>query len=163
MISEHKKYKDIKYYTNKINQYILLIEREELTNEEKEIILSKLKKINEKMEFIKKAEELNIEEIKKKEKRINEERLLNQFKAYLTNKNIYLNFKENKKNISKEFEYVYECFEEVNKNYSLKKIDEKNIDKVLLKDITNDFYFFIKYFNNNFNNNSNFLFNIFLI
>lgn len=156
MIPENKKYKTLKDYTKKINNYLLLINNEELNKDEKELLKKKINKTIEKLEFIKKAEKLNIEEIKKKEKLIKEERLLNQFKAYLTNKNIYLEFKKNN-NFPSDFKDVYECFDVVDKEYQLKKEDK--IEEKKINDIKEDFYFFIKIFNKK--NHINSLFNIF--
>lgn len=159
MIQENKKYKNLQYYIKKINNYLLLIDNEELNDDEKELLLNKMKKINEKLEFIKKAEELNIQEIKRKEKKINDERLLNQYKAYLTNKNIYLNFKEKSENIPNEFKHLYNCFIFVETKFQLSK--ENDIDNKKITDITDDFYLFINTYNKNEYNNP--LFNIFSI
>ena len=96
--------KDLNYYTKKINNYITLINSgEELSDKEKEIIEKKLIKLVSKLELIKKSEELNIENINNKQKKILKENLFNQYKAYLTNKNIYLSNKiEDKKKKKKE-------------------------------------------------------------
>lgn len=158
MITENKRYKNINYYTKKVSQYLLLIEKGDLSNEEKEIVLKKLKNINEKLKSIKKAEELNIQEIKRKEKILKDEKLLNQFKSYLTNKNIYLNFKKENIPIPKEFEYVYNCFEFVNDKFKL--TIEEDIDNKKIKDITDDFNLFIKKYNEKKDNYT--LFNIFI-
>ena len=63
--------KDLNYYTKKINNYITLINSgEELSDKEKEIIEKKLIKLVSKLELIKKSEELNIENINNKQKKI---------------------------------------------------------------------------------------------
>lgn len=137
--------KDLNYYTKKINNYITLINSgEELIDKEKEIIEKKLIKLVNKLELIKKSEELNIENINNKQKKLLKENLFNQYKAYLTNKNIYLsnNIEDNK-----DFNYLCECYDYVNKKYLLTKTN--NIDKLTIDNVNIEpaFYDFIDYFN----------------
>ena len=137
--------KDLNYYTKKINNYITLINSgEELSDKEKEIIEKKLIKLVSKLELIKKSEELNIENINNKQKKLLKENQLNQYKAYLTNKNIYLS---NKIEDNKDFNYLCECYDFVSKKYLLTKTD--NIDKLTIENVNIEpaFYDFIDYFN----------------
>ena len=151
--------KDLNYYTKKINNYLTLINSDEqLTDKEKEIIEKKLSNLLGKLEMIKKSEVMNIENINNKQKQILKERLFNQYKAYLTNKNIYLS---NKCKENKDFKYLNECFDFINSKKPLNKTD--NIDKLTINEfiIEPEFYEFIDYFNNHHRENT--IFDIFLV
>ena len=116
--------KDLNYYNKKINNYLTLINSDEqLTDKEKEIIEKKLSNLLGKLEMIKKSEVMNIENINNKQKQILKERLFNQYKAYLTNKNIYLS---NKCKENKDFKYLNECFDFINSKKPLNKTVPEN-------------------------------------
>lgn len=137
--------KDLNYYNKKINNYLTLINSDEpLTDEEKEIIKKKLLKIIGKLEMIKKSEEMNIENINDKQKKLLKEKQFNQYKAYLTNKNIYLS---NQNRDNKDFKYLCECYDFVNSKNPLSKTN--NIDKITIDNVNieSSFYDFIDYFN----------------
>ena len=137
--------KDLNYYNKKINNYLTLINSDEpLTDEEKEIIEKKLSNIIGKLEMIKKSEELNIENINNKQKKLLKEKQFNQYKAYLTNKNIYLS---NQNRDNKDFKYLCECYDFVNSKNQLSKTN--NIDKITIDNVNieSSFYDFIDYFN----------------
>ncbi len=158
----HVKSKDINYYSNKIDKYITLINTVELTDNEKELIKKKLNNINKKLESIKRSEELNIKTINNVQDHINKDKLLIQYRSYLTNKNLYLKLKK-ENNIPNTFKYLYECYEYVNKQIplhesSFKYIEDINKDNI---DISKDFNIFIQYFNDHYTNET--LFDQFLI
>lgn len=145
-----KKRKDVNYYSNKINNYLKLLNIE-LTKEEKEMVLKKLKSLEEKLNSMRDAEKLNIETIKKNEENILKDKTFNQYKSYLVNKNLYLDLKD--KEIPDTFKFMYECYEYVNSKIKLTKTLSKEIEKITIDNmkVIDDFNLFIEYFNNHHN------------
>lgn len=158
-----KKHKDFDYYNKKLSNYLKLINSNiELNDEEKEMIKNKLKKLDERMNSILKAEKLNIDTINKNKEKILKEKQFNQYKSYLTNMNIYFDIKENNKEVPEAFTFIYEVFCFVDKMFKLNKLPISRIEKITIDDfkVSDDFIAFIEYYNKHHNGPS--LFDYFL-